>query len=90
MFWQLNLRTPPVRAGITSSLPHPFLGCPQRPSSTLKDLQLLAGATVPPSGKRQRDPGCHGRDPSLEEVLSEAGVAIQHQCEPDSASTPGL
>lgn len=29
-------------------------------------------------------------DPSLEEVLSEAGVAIQHQCEPDSAATPGL
>lgn len=40
---------------------------------------------MPPSGERQSDPRCHGGDPSLEEVLSEAGVAIQHQCESDSA-----
>lgn len=43
---------------------------------------------MPPSGERRNDPRCHDGDPSLEEVLLEAGVAIQHQCEPDSASHP--
>lgn len=28
---------------------------------------------MPPSGERQSDPGCHGGDPSLQEVLQEGG-----------------
>lgn len=43
---------------------------------------------MPPSGERGNDPRSHGGDPSLEEVLLEAGVAIQHPGEPDSASRP--
>lgn len=43
---------------------------------------------MPPSGEGQRDPRWRGGDPGLEEMLLEAGVAIQHQCGPDSASHP--
>lgn len=92
MFRRLSLRTP-LGAGTPSSssfAPSFPPGCPQRPSSTIRvaDPRRLAGTMVPPSGGRKDAPRRPGGDPSLEEVLLEAGVAIQHQCEPDSASHP--
>lgn len=77
-----------TRGGDTYLLAPSFPGLPAATYvlEQLLDPGLLAGATVPPSGGGQSDPQCHGGDPSLEEVLLEAGVAVQHQPEPDSAS----
>lgn len=85
----MSLRTP-LGAGIPSFSSRLLPACPQRPSSSsgVADPRRLAGAMAPPSGECRNDPRSHGGDPSLEEVLLEAGVAIQHQCEPDSAFHP--